>query len=357
MRRAKWLGILLWGVSMAAGAQEGGDGWKQRYRDATGHQLGCFGEQDDQQCRALIAGYERAMEAPDADGSVRHALFREFLHAQAVFGAILRKRGDLKGASAVLEQGYVRMMEHYDGGKHFHTLIDNLRLQSELIQVLVMADQQAAVTQLLGNAREAADAVYGSFEAAAGNEHKLRLQHSNLVASEDLESDVAATLAARAAGLRQQGKTAEAARLKEAAVVAYERATAWVRFSTAAGVQGQMDLEPAMRISELQRGLGDLLAAAGEGKAAAQAYLYAGAHSCGLLEPGAHGRVRAGEQLAPDQYLAFKECQLASHGYLVASGELQRLARDSADALYREQMSLLEVDLEPLLRQTQPVKE
>ena len=338
-------------VITAAAAAQGGDSWKQLYEQAAkDHTFKCFGESDARACRLLISGIERAMAAPDADASVRHGLYREFLNAQAVYGKDLRERGDLDESRAVLERGYQQMMAHYDGGKHFHALIDNLKLQSELIQTAVLQGG-SDVPKLLETARDSSEALYGVYQEHATNENRLRLQQINLIGSEQLERDVAASLAAHAGALQKKGKKADATRHLDLAATAYERSEQWLRRSTQAGIQSSWDADPAVRLSALHRGLAELQLARGDRKAAAQAYLRAGAYSCAEVTPEAEATIKQGGIPSPEQWGAFNECKRAADGYLLASGELQRMVERQVDAMYREQMSLLEADLEPLVRE------
>ncbi|HEY0913910.1 MAG TPA: hypothetical protein VGE22_03465, partial [Solimonas sp.] len=255
-----------------------------------------------------------------------------------------------------LDRGYRQMMEHYDGGKHFHALIDNLKLQSELIQTAIQQNS-ADVPALLETARNSSDALYEVFEEHASHENRLRLQQMNLVGSEQLERDVAATLLAHAGALQQKGKKTEAANYLDLAATAYERSEQWLRRSTRAGVQSTWDANPAIRLSTLQRGLAELELARGDRKAAAQAYLEAGAYSCGQVSPEAEAAISKGDYPGPEEFAAFNECKRAADGYLLASGELQRAVERRVDAWYREQMSLLQADIEPLERDQKTVQD
>ena len=319
----------------AAGKQ-----WQKEYLGATRYTFDCFGKQDDKACLAMIASYDRAMKAPDADVGSRHETLKKMLHAETVHGKHLRERGDHDSAMSVLDQAFKRMIAHYDNGSHAHTLIENLGLISQLSQTLLALGNDKGALNVLSEVRRAADEQYAMLEASKANAHRMELQHLGMLTSEDIETEFAGILAARATALDKAGKKAEAAIWRDRAITAYRRSEQWIRRSTAAGITGSMDIHPRIRVAEVRIGLGEALLAKGARKEATEAYLQAGV-SCEMLDKDIEQKIAAKKAIGADQMLAYPVCNKATLGWMEASGELGKLINKLSDEWYKEQMKIL----------------
>ena len=302
----------------------------------------CFGEETVEGCESMIRHYQRAMAAPDADESIKHYIFKDYLHAKSVHGGNLLEKGKPQEAMAVLNEAYGEMMGHFENGKHFHTLIDNLPLQQQAYLTLRALGKDQEADQVLVNARGAADQLYSLLEQSKGNENQMKLQHAAMLGSEKLETAAAELHKKRAESFEDQGKADLAKAERTRAIASWDRASAWIERSALAGVKGMMDMRPEIRLSEVQVGLGAAFVDMGDMKSAEDAFVYAGTVSCNFAKEDATSTF--------DRELAQNLCDRASMGYLLATGEVARISAAQSKAMYEQQMELMKTDITPILK-------
>ncbi|WP_106638765.1 hypothetical protein [Allosphingosinicella vermicomposti] len=317
----------------------------KEFKAAQGYTFACFGEESAEGCLAMIQHYYNAMMAPDADEGVKHYIFKDYLHAKSVHGGNLREKGKLEEAKAVLQPAYAEMIHHFEGGKHFHALIDNLPLQEETYLTLRALRQDQEAEQVLANARQAADQLHSQLEQSKGNEHQMKLQHAGMLSSEKFETAAAKYHKDRAETFKSEGKSDLAKAERDRAIEGWRRASAWIERSALAGVKGMMDMRPEIRIAEAQMDLGSALLDNGDKKAAEESFIYAGTFSCDLAANTA--------ETPFDRDLAQGLCDRASMGYLLTSGELARISEAQSKAMYEQQMELLKTDITPIMKAMQ----
>lgn len=298
----------------------------------------CYGGGEDDACAGLIAGYERAMQAPDADAGAVHALLKEKLQAIGVRGGHLREAGKLDAARTVLEAGYLEMMAHFDNGKHTHTLIENLRLQQHLVLLYAAQDRKEDRDTVLGIARGVADWSWDNRQQSASNENAVRLLHAAMAESELLETELGNFYRDRA---RSRDGTAAGEARKEA-LLAYGRAEQWLRRKSEHGIRGVMDLRGDLRLSQLQLEQGLLQLDMGEHKAAEESFL-SSAIICLYLDP-AEVRNRQLRPLDPfEAQIAGSLCERSSLGWGFATGSVVDAIRQATDEMIDRELEELEM--------------
>ena len=344
MRIFVMLAILL-SAPAAIAAQEGGAAdeaqYVKEYKAGAGFTFDCFGAEEDKACVAMIDHYRAAMDAPDADEAVRHYIFKDYIHAKAVRASHFRENSEPEKALPILVEAYAEMMEHYDGGNHFHTLIDNLRMQQELyltLAILGRADQAAVIR---GNVRETGAKLYAQRDKVAGKEQATKVFNAGLIGSEEFETALADLHTERAKIFEAEGNAARAKAERAIAIEGWQRATDWVIRSAEAGIQGMMSQRGEIRVGNAQIALGSLLHDEGRDEEALEAFIYGGGFGCALAKDAEANKL--------DQSFGQSICNRASMGYLLASGKAAEIAREQSEAMYRQQMELLNTDIGPAL--------
>ncbi|GGA87691.1 hypothetical protein GCM10011521_27620 [Arenimonas soli] len=311
--------------------------YEKELKAAQDHRFGCFGQGRDDACAAMVAGYERAMNAPDATDAVRHALFGRRLQVVAVRGSKLREAGDVEAALRVLEPGYAAMVGHYEGGKHFHTVIENLRLQQEMVLALASAGRTAEAEGLLSAARSAADSVYAQRAQAVGNKSATELVYQAFVGSETLEAAIGEFF-------RDQSRAADAGGQAGArralALAAYQRAEQWLRRKVEAGVRGGMDIRGDLRLSEFQLEQASLHLDGGAKKEAEDNFLSASA-VCLYLNDDDVANFNLSPLQGAEVNIASSYCQRARLGWGLATGEAQKEIGEAVDKMVEQQLEIM----------------
>ncbi len=341
--RSKSAGVILLVVLAAAvrtADAEEKPQWLRAVEAANGLSYRCFGEENDADCKAMISHYDKAMAAPDADEGVRHEVFKYRLNAVAVHGGHLVEAGDTEGALSVLHAGYTEMRKHLDGGKHAHTVIDNLRLQGHFLKALVASGDLENADAVVDLPRQVVPQYYERLDTSRDNERTLALIAEGVVRSEALETDYGNALLAHANAL---GSDPRAKAVRTDAIVAYRKALQWLQRADAEGWSMPFEGTNAIRFAELNNALGKALFASGDRRGAVEAHNLAFvAASCKGFDDGSLHDF--------DKITAARPCREAVAGYMAASGETQRLAKDAAEAMYRQQMDLYGTDISTLLR-------
>ena len=334
--------VCLSAVACAPAGAEEKPQWRRALEAANELSSECFGGSNDADCEAMIRHYDAALAAPDASDAIRHDLFAYRLNAVAVHGGHLVDAGDTKRALSVLYAGYTEMREHFEGGKHAHTVIENLRLQGHLLRALVAADDLENAATVVDLPRQVMPYYYGTLDEYRDNENEkeLALIAEGVVRSEELETRYGDALIARANAL---GADPRAKVARADAIVAYRNALQWLQRGNAEGWAMPFADTNAIRFAKLNNTLGDALLASGDRKGAIDAHnlAFAAARCKGLDD----GTLRAADRAA-----AARPCRQAVAGYMAASGETQRLASDAAETMYRQQMELYNTDIGQLLR-------
>lgn len=302
----------------------------------------CFGAGKDEACAGMVQGYRDAMAAPDASGQIRHDMQSYLLHAISVRGGKLREKGQLNDALKVLEGGYREMMEHYDGGKHFHALIDAQNLQQELGMTLLQLGRMQDGDSVIGNARGAVDRIWGQREKLTSKPAK-DLLHKALVAGENFETELGVLYRdnfRQKRGNKQVIPNMTKADLAPRVVDTYRRAEQWLLRKDEAGVKSLMDVNANIRYAEVKFEIGDALYEQKKNKEATEEYLAAASASCGLVEKGDAKGAQGMDKLNAD--LARTTCDRASAGWSLASGEFSKAFDKAFDAWYADQLKMLD---------------
>ena len=176
-------------------------------------------------CLARLKAIKAAHDAPSATEQTRHEALKLYLNAVTDIGR--NHIETLKPATALqfLEAGYAAMIEHEEGGKHFHTLIENLPLMFETHRALALVGRDEDAAGALGNARQVIDGAYQSLGKGSANGQMIR---DALRAGYQLERNLGHFWAERSADLATAGK-ADAA--KAARAMAIDAFSQWLRLS------------------------------------------------------------------------------------------------------------------------------
>ncbi len=315
--------------------------WLRKAEAANALSYQCFGEENDADCVAMIAHYDAAMAAPDADESIRHELFKYRMNAVSARGGNLLEAGDAEKAMRVLNEGYTQVAAHYAGGTHAHTIIDNLRLQGHFLAALATTGHTDDAEAVADTARRMAQAHYDQRERLGQTEHGEALLAEAVIRSEELETRYGDALSAHAA--RLQAQDPDRTHFLELSIAAYRNAINWVRRADEAGFTMPFEGTNPIRFAELNNSLGKALLATGDREAAVEAHNLAfAAARCKALGNGTMDDY--------DKISAVRPCNAAVSGYMAASGETKRLASDMAEAMYQQQMELYRTDISELLR-------
>jgi len=111
----------------------------------------------DDACRSLFSAFDRALAHPEADSALEHSVLTAYLGARAAFGERLREEGRLDDAARELMIGFQMMMRHFDGGRHFHAIVENQDLQLQTALTMDALGKVAERDQIIANLRKAVD--------------------------------------------------------------------------------------------------------------------------------------------------------------------------------------------------------
>lgn len=307
----------------------------------------CFGAGKDEACASMVQGYRDAMAAPDATDQIRHDMQSYLLHAISVRGSKLREKGQLEDALKILQGGYGEMMQHYDGGKHFHALIDAQNLQQELGMTLLQLGRTADGDTVIGNARGAVDRIWNE-RAKLTSKPAQDLLKKAMVAGESFETDLGKLYRdnfRQARGNKQVLANLSKAELAPRVVDTYRRAEQWLLRKDEAGVGALMDVNANIRYAEIKFEIGDALYEQKKNKEATDEYLAAASASCGLVNKGDAAGAKGMDKLNAD--LARRTCDRASAGWSLASGEASKAFDRAFDSWYKDQLKLLDEGAKP----------
>lgn len=307
----------------------------------------CFGSGKDEACAAMVQGYRDAMAAPDATDQIRHDMQSYLLHAISVRGGKLREKGQLEDALKVLQPGYGEMLQHYDGGKHFHALIDAQNLQQELGMTLLQLGRTAEGDTVIRNARGAVDRIWNE-RAKLTSKPAQDLLKKGMVAGESFETELGKLYRdnfRQARGNKQVIANLSKAELAPRVVDTYRRAEQWLLRKDEAGVAALMDVHANIRYAEIKFEIGDALYEQKKNKEATEEYLAAASAACGLVDKGDAAGAKGMDKMNAD--LARRTCDRASAGWSLASGEATKAFDKAFDTWYKDQLKLLDEGAKP----------
>ena len=315
-----------------------------RIFQATGKQytFSCFGEGKDEACAGMVQGYRDAMAAPDATDQIRHDMQSYLLHAISVRGGKLREKGQLDDALKVLQPGYGEMIAHYDGGKHFHALIDAQNLQQELGMTLLQAGRTADGDTVIRNARAAIDQLWSRRDKMTSKAGEA-LVKKGMLAGESFETELGKLYRdnfKQARGNKQVIPKLTKADLAPRVIDTYRRAEQWLLRKDEAGIGSLMDVNANIRYAEIKFEIGDALYEQKRNKEATEEYLAAASAACGMVEKGKEAGAKGLDKMNAD--LSKRTCERASAGWSLASGEFSKAFDKAFDAWYDDQLKLLD---------------
>ncbi|HEY6916284.1 MAG TPA: hypothetical protein VI381_01440 [Allosphingosinicella sp.] len=315
--------------------------WEKEVISASRYTFECFGKGTDEGCQGRMDAFQRAFNAPDIDEGGRHYVLKDALHTLGVWGKNKREHGDKQGSIQILNGAYGMMMQHFEGGKHFHTIIENLPLQTEAYLTLDALGQADDAATVLNNARSAIDSFYGAREEFKGNKHQEDLLKTALVGSEHLETDIAKALEKQLDDLGDGGDQAKRDALNKRLEEAWRRAGDWIERATEAGVSGSMDLSPRIRMADARIGLGRTLMQNARRKEAEAAFREAALYTCSMVGEDFEQRMEAGKPFKhPEEGFANERCDKAAHGVNWADGTFDRIMKESFDRQWQLQMEI-----------------
>ena len=311
-------------------------------RGAGKYMADCYGAGDDAACNGMLSAYQRAMTHPQADDGLRHAVLVHLLHTASVYGERLRDAGRLPESANILSAGYQTMLQHLDGGKHFHTLIDNQRLQLQAALTMDAMGRTADRDGIIARARGAVESLYGARAQAAGRDHAIKLLHDGLGEGEVFEMELARHYAAKA-----RDASDDAARDASLALSleAYARADTWVRRQAETGAgedwaasQAQISYERGMALWNADRE-----------EEASRSFAQSVASSCTIDDP--KDRERLAKELAnrlPGR--GFKlMCQRSADVWQLTNGDFSKALDEALVPIYDQMLKELEEPMPPSL--------
>lgn len=320
----------------AAGAQPAAKRQLEiEYEAAQGHYVDCYGGRREDACRALVEAYTRAMNATDATAAARHVILGQWLHAMNVYGNVVEQH---RGAAPALEiylPAFQEVIRDYDGGSHYHALIDNLLLQKSLVLALTSVGRAKAADAGLATARMQADAAYSARDNARGPDD-VEIVHNAMTGSEELETAVGDYFRDRSKSGDETARTAD----RERAIEAYRRAGEWLVRSSKAGVKGAMVERGEIRHAELNLQLGRVLMDAGRREEAEQAFANASI-ACVVADSAEVSRLGVVPPNALERERLESQCVRATLGVGLPSGQAAGLIRRRTDAMIADQMQVM----------------
>lgn len=133
--------------------------WFKAYQSARQtYTFGCFGQRDPESCKKLVEGLGAAYAEMPAN--YQHEIFPDRMNAVASYGQVLLEADRVTEAGAVLEAGWAEVMDHYDGGRHSHTLAENLKLLRNLGSARLAASDETRAEEAFLQGRQITGAVF-----------------------------------------------------------------------------------------------------------------------------------------------------------------------------------------------------
>lgn len=309
-------------------------------RAAGKHQPGCYGAGEDAACIAMIGAFERAMSHPQATDGLRHAILRHYLHTHAVYGAKLRKAKRLPDAQRILSSGYRAMEQHLAGGAHFHTVVENQRLQLETALTLDDAGRRQESDTVIGNARAVLDQLYAARDQAQSRDHAIKLLHLGLREGRVFELGLARHFAER---MRDESEDGIRSDLLRRSAEAYARAELWLEREARAGAGSGWSVSQA----EIRYELGMVQWDADRPDEASRAFAQATAAACTVDE--ARDRERLASEIAkalPGPKSA-NLCAKAANAWRLTNGDAEQAIGAAVDRLYEQMRKDLQAPIPP----------
>lgn len=307
--------------------------WFSILSEATSkNRLACAGAGDDAACAAEVAGVEAAMAASDATDSVRHFLSQRLLDTLRVRAANLIERRDYARADTVVSEASARMMAHYDGGKHFHVLLDSIGLMNQVAVLRIRQERWDEADAVIGLARMASDRAWAG-RANVGDAATAKERFRGTVAdTEVFESSIA-----DAYRDLSESRTGDKTALQQKAYEAYGRAADWTRRADEIGVAKFAAARADVRYAGLKMEQGRMAKHMGKGDDARARYGEAIDVACREADPSqASGRSRM-----DDEHLEAL-CGRVSELDFIESPEYAKAFDTAFDAWYDKQLEMLE---------------
>lgn len=210
--------------------------WDIAKRAMETHYNDCsFFSDTDDACRSLFSAFDQAMAHPEADAALEHSVLLSYLRARSSFGERLRRTGRVQDSERELMIGFQMMVRHLDGGRHFHTIIENQDLHLQIVLTMDSLGKHSERDTIISNLRGAID----SFERGSANVKsagRTDLLRTAYLGAYKFEEALAKHIA-KSAGFatiddslgdddRQEAVARERA---QQAIKAYGRAEAWLR--------------------------------------------------------------------------------------------------------------------------------
>lgn len=308
-------------------------------RDARKLLADCVNEVEAQPCDAAANKFRAAIGHAKADNALRHDLFPDYMRVVTTQGRIKREAGQFDEALAVLHPAYTEVVKHLDGGKHFHTLIDNMPLQQELYLNLATRKHAVEAKNVLGNARNIADLLDRDVNRATADPRLVSILDRAYIGSERLETSVANFHRTSATEARKAGNPTHAKEEAAKSIEASRRALHWIQQRKTANIVLKLELDSQVRRGQRNLAIGDILLEHGDRKAAEIAYRDAAKANCTD-----ENDIRA--EMAP-------HCQSALWGIKKANGEADRMLGAMSQEWYRQQIELLNTDISNVTKRVQ----
>lgn len=173
--------------------------WFKAYQSARlTYTFGCSGQRDPESCKKLVEGLGAAYAEMPAN--YQHGVFPDRMNAVANYGQVLLEADRATEARAVLEAGWAEVMDHYDGGRHNHTLAENLKLLRHLGSARLAASDEAGAEEAFLLGRQVSGAVLQrSLETDGELSDRLRQNlFESLLEGEAMETALAQLYTSRA---------------------------------------------------------------------------------------------------------------------------------------------------------------
>lgn len=242
---------------------------------AASPELGCNAFPEVLNCEKAADLYRKAAALPGTTVAERHFIDGKMVALYVSWIRNLRVAGQGQAAEDLSARAFQDINRHFDGGKHFHVLIESLPLQGEIVVTLESRGRRDDALRLLKEARDHAERVYQARGQAAGNPSRMRLILEAIYGSYSMEREVAdgyARLSEREGGARQSDEQA-----------ARERARNWMNRFVEQGFTMSGE-DPRIILAETEMDVGDFHWATKNQAAARRSYAAAAAIACPLAK-------------------------------------------------------------------------
>lgn len=212
--------------------------------------MDCYGKGIDSACETMIAEIRSAMAAPQATASDRHDLLKKELEATSAYGFHLIEKGQIAKALDLLRAGEAKMLEHNAKGGHFHTYIENIPLQKNLVKAYYAAGRTGEADVVIERVRDAISVTGKAMLENAQTTDPARKRYFTqmdlkaVAFGEQFESDLTEYLQDRIS------KRQENTELQRRALDHATNAVAMTEAAARKGIQLFADDRPEMRLAE-----------------------------------------------------------------------------------------------------------